>query len=547
MTTEPTQKHNMTAGVSDRPVQARKQFHTAGRIEPPPTRSKHPLVVIVLLIVVVGLVIAGATWYLTRSVSNALRATSPATTNMTDTSATIMWRTDKPLSSQVKYGTTTEYGLLSIFSAAPTTSHSITLTGLMPGTTYNYVTLSTDSAGQVTTSPNGTFTTPGTHANSAIGTVTVKAINSTTETILWTTDQPCTSQVEYGDSPAYGSLSAFNSNSVTSHSVTLTALKPGTTYNYAALCTNSIGQITTSPNATFTTSTRAGAPVVTNSKAINITNNSATIIWNTDQPSTSQVEYGTTVAHGYLSVFSPASVTSHTLILTGLTPGTTYYYAAMSTNSTGQVGKSEASTFATANAAGTPTIVNVKVTGIQGSAATITWNTDQPSASQVQFGPTPDYGSLSAYNSALVTAHSVTLNTLIPGSTYNYSAMSTGATGQVGKSANFTFTAAAGPPVIKQIGATRITANSVTITWTTDQPSTSQVKFGSTTLLYSLMHRHRKPYEQESARDSALVRSHAVTVKDLAPGTTYNYTVVSGNSGGIENLSSNQKFETTGR
>jgi hypothetical protein len=545
MTYEPTQKHNMAAGVGDRPVQARKQFYTAGRIGPPPTRSKRPPVLIVLLIVVIAG--AGAAWYLKRSVSHELTVPPPATMNMTDTSATITWGTDKPLSSQVKYGTTTEYGLLSIFNAAPTTSHSITLTGLTPGTTYNYVTLSADSAGQVTTSPDGTFTTTGTHANSAIGAVAVKVINSTTATIVWTTDQPSTSQVEYGDSPAYGSLSAFNASPVTSHSVTLTALKPGTTYNYAALSTNSIGQITTSPNATFTTSALAGAPVVTNAKAINIMNNSATIIWNTDQPSTSQVEYGTTAAHGYLSSFSPASVTSHTLILTGLAPGTTYYYAAMSTNSTGQVGKSEASTFATVNATGTPTISSVKVTGIEGSAATITWTTDRPSASQVQFGPTPDYGSLSTYNPALVTAHSITLNTLTPGSTYNYSAMSTSASGQIGKSDNFTFTAAAGPPVIKQIGATHITANSVTITWTTDQPSTSQVKFGSTTLLYSLTHRHRKPYDQESARDSALVRSHAVTVKDLAPGTTYNYAVVSGNSGGIENLSSNQKFETTGQ
>lgn len=535
-------KINMVAGVSERPLRSETRFSTPGRLEPPPRRSITPFVVLGLLVVCLA---CGFLLWFMRPAPKLVDNTPMSVKNLTDTSATIVWSSDKPLTSQVKYGKTTEYGLLSAFNAAPVTSHSVTLTGLTPATTYNYMAMSTDSNGQVIPSANATFTTTGSRDASAIGSVTATGITSTTATITWTTDQPSTSQVEYGDSPAYGSLSVFTAVPVTTHSVTLTALRPGATYNYAALSTSASGKITASPNATFTTPANAGAPVVGNVKAATVTATSATITWNTDQPSASQVEYGTTPAYGFLSVFSAAQVTAHTLILTGLTPATTYNYAALSTNSAGQVGKSEGTTFTTPGAAGTPTIRNVKVTGIAGASATITWATDQPSASQVQFGATPDYGMLSAFNPAMVTSHSVTVNSLTAGTTYNFSALSTSATGQTGKSANFTFTAAAGPPVIQQIAASRISADTVTITWSTDQPSSSQVKYGATTMFYLLTHRHRKPYDQESPADSRLVKSHSMVLKGLTPSTTYNFAVLSANDSGIQNLSPNLKFSTT--
>jgi hypothetical protein len=535
------QKQNMVAGVSERPVRPATSFSTPGKLEPPRRRSKAPFLVAGL---VVAALVAGVAFWFMRPEPKGVENTPMSVKNIGNTTATIVWNSDKPLTSQVKYGKTTEYGLLSAFNATPVTSHSVTLTGLTPATTYNYMAMSTDSTGQVIPSGNATFTTTGSHDASAIGSVTATGVTGTAATITWTTDQPSTSQVEYGDTPAYGSLSAFTPAPVTAHSVTLTALKPGITYNYAALSTSASGKITTSPNATFTTSATAGAPTVSNVKAVSVTPNSATITWNTDQPSASQVAYGTTPAYGFLSVFSAASVTAHTLILTGLTPATTYDFAALSTSSTGQVGKSEGGSFTTPGAAGTPIISNAKVTGGAGSSATITWTTDQPSASQVQFGTTTDYGMLSAFNSSMVTSHSVTVNSLTPGAAYNFSALSTSATGQTGKSANLTLTAAAGPPVIQQIAASGISGDTATITWSTDQPSTSQVKYCSTTIFYFLTHRHRKPYDLQSQADDKLVKVHSVTLKGLTSGTTYNYSVVSTNAGGIQNLSPNLKFST---
>jgi hypothetical protein len=83
-------------------------------------------------------------------------------TNMTSSSATITWTTDQTSSSQVKYGTTTAYGSLSTLSNTPVTTHSVTITGLTAGTTYNYAVMSTNTGGMQATSANFTFATPST-------------------------------------------------------------------------------------------------------------------------------------------------------------------------------------------------------------------------------------------------------------------------------------------------------------------------------------------------------------------------------------------------
>src|SRR5262249_33143879 len=58
------------------------------------------------------------------------------------------------------------------------------------------------------------------------------------------------------------------------------------------------------------------------------------------------------------------------------------------------------------------------------TAATITWTTDKPSDSLVEYGMTTSYGTLSALNLAQVTAHSVALTGLTAGTTYHYHVIS---------------------------------------------------------------------------------------------------------------------------
>jgi hypothetical protein len=71
-----------------------------------------------------------------------------------------------------------------------------------------------------------------------------------------------------------------------------------------------------------------------------------------------------------------------------------------------------------------PTISNVQVTGVTATGATVTWNTDVASDSQVEYGPTSAYGSATALDPAGVTNHSRTLTGLTAGTTYHFRARS---------------------------------------------------------------------------------------------------------------------------
>lgn len=74
-------------------------------------------------------------------------------------------------------------------------------------------------------------------------------------------------------------------------------------------------------------------------------------------------------------------------------------------------------------------ISNVQVSGVTATSATITWDTNVPGTSQVNYGTDSSYGSSSPQDSNLVSSHSVTLTGLDSGTGYHYSVTSTAAGG----------------------------------------------------------------------------------------------------------------------
>jgi hypothetical protein len=77
----------------------------------------------------------------------------------TNTGATITWTTDVPATSQVAYGPTAQLGTSTPLDAALTTSHSVTISGLLPGTQYFFQVSSADASQQLSTSSVASFTT----------------------------------------------------------------------------------------------------------------------------------------------------------------------------------------------------------------------------------------------------------------------------------------------------------------------------------------------------------------------------------------------------
>jgi Bacterial Ig domain/Purple acid Phosphatase, N-terminal domain len=276
------------------------------------------------------------------TISNPPAIANVATTNLTPVAVTITWSTNVAATSQVEYGTTTSYGSASPLDSSLVTSHSQTLSGLTPATSYDFQVVSKDSAGDQATSGNFTFTTPAFTVTSPQAT----ANSTSSATVTWATNEPSTSQVLYGPTSSYGSSTALDAGLVSNHSQTISGLSSGTTYHYQIVSIDSSGNQATSADLTFTTQLFSISSV----QVSGITGTGATITWTTNAPGDSQVDYGTTSSYGTSTTVNPALVTSHSVSLSGLTAGTTYHYRADSHDATGTLVTSKDASFTTASA-----------------------------------------------------------------------------------------------------------------------------------------------------------------------------------------------------
>lgn len=188
-------------------------------------------------------------------------------------------------------------------------------------------------------------------------------------------------------------------------------------------------------------------PVVTGVTANNITNSSALISWVTNEPSNSQVDYGTTT--GYLSgptVADPAYVTAHAQTLTGLSATTLYHYRVRSIDRYGNstVGVDLTFTTLTSGTDTTAPVISNVVTSTTSTTATVSWDLSEVATGQFDYGLTTSYGSSSALESSFIyTHHSMTVTSLTPGATYHYRIRSVDPSGNVGLTTDATFTTAA--------------------------------------------------------------------------------------------------------
>lgn len=81
---------------------------------------------------------------------------------------------------------------------------------------------------------------------------------------------------------------------------------------------------------------------------------SVTITWTTNEPSTSQVDYGLDTSYGLSSIFDPTLLIGHSVTVAGLTPGTTYHYRVRSQDASGNLAISTDHTVDTFPAAQAP-------------------------------------------------------------------------------------------------------------------------------------------------------------------------------------------------
>ena len=186
-------------------------------------------------------------------------------------------------------------------------------------------------------------------------------------------------------------------------------------------------------------------PFMTNVNATSITNNSAIITWDTDEMADSLVKYGTESGNYTITASNETNVISHSIKLTGLSQGMTYYYAVNSTDQNNNSAQSTEYNFTTLamQDAEPPGIINVTNSIPSSTSVTITWDTDEAGDSLIRYGTELGNYTLSASNESFVLEHSITLTGLSGNINYYYVVNSTDQSGNSNESNEYSFTTAA--------------------------------------------------------------------------------------------------------
>lgn len=468
------------------------------------------------------------------------------------TGAYISWTTGEPATTQVEYGTTAGYGFETGVDAALTLNHAVSLSGLTPGVTYHYRVKSVDAAGNSGVSADRTFTTTPASTTITISDIAVSGITTSSAIITWTTNTPTNSQVEYGLTDTYGLSTVLDTTPTTMHSMSLSGLLSGTIYHYRIKSGAAV-----SGDGTFTTLVDNDPPVISDVGELVITASNAVITWNTSEPATSKVEYGTASAshdgYEFTSPLNPAMVVYRSIGLAGLSANTTYYYRVISSDAAGNDAVSDEYSFTTLPDSTPPKISGVSSAGIATDSAVISWITSERATSQVTFSQTSysgnsyasaaeaqaEYGSWTTLDPTLSLGHSAGLGGLTPNTTYYYRAMSADAVGNetVSDEGSFTTLEDKEEPAISDIIIANVSGNSAIIVWNTDEDATTRVVYDTTSHADYTDYASSAPSPADTTADSL---GHGVVLSGLVADTTYYYRVVSADAYG--NLAVSDEF-----
>jgi len=211
---------------------------------------------------------------------------------------------------------------------------------------------------------------------------------------------------------------------------------------------------------------------------------------------------------------------------------TTYYWHVRHQDNHGAWSSWSAETsFATANEVTAPVISGVTATNIATTSATITWTTDEVATSQLHYGLTTEYGSVTTLESKLVTGHSVNLTGLSSFKTYHYRVKSSDVAGNPVSSADYTFTTAdvtvPTNPVVSDDGESTTDLTQLHASWTSSGVDSgfanNQYAIGTTSGATDVVN------WTSVGTDTAVTK----TGLNLSAGTTYYFAVKAKNGQGL--------------
>ena len=476
-----------------------------------------------------------------------------AATNVGDLSATLNGTINPAgVSSTVsfEYGTTTAYNntyfLSSAISGTTVVAKAVTPLNLQPLTTYHYR-LRLDNGDGTYYGADAVFTTIAGATAPTIGGASYGTYGATSAKLNASSVNAGSSAAaivfEYGPTTAYGYQVAYPSavpasTALSTASVTVTGLLPGTIYHFRAGATNSEGT-GYGPDVIFVT---PGVPSVTTGAATGVADVNGVLNGTANANGgvlTLSFEYGTTSAYGSTASPSTSSASGYSIVaptasLADLLAGTTYHYRLKATDGAGVSYFGADMTFTTGTVATLPTVA----TGTASAGAT----TVTLSATNVRSGAAPatlswDYGTSTAYGSSFVSSSTIasgvsyssisvgTFTGLSPGTTYHYRAVIRNAQTTV-YGADATFTTASFSVSATTMAATRIRSTSATL----NGSYSANAGTNAPTFEYGLSTTYGTSVN--GTLITALSGTSSAALTGLAPGTIYHYRLINTNPNG---------------
>lgn len=443
---------------------------------------------------------------------------------------TVSWSTDIVSDAYVVYSTDSSFvdSMEQGSSVKTNTSHSVTVTGLLPETIYYYRVRSARVNGGVTTDTTARSFTSGSIDEGTtppppgggglliidktdkvppeITNIQTIEVTNQTATVIWETDEEATSFVEYGQSESYGSVYGEWASS-TEHSVTLINLEPDSIYHLRALSSDDWGNVGYSEDIIITTIPGAGEEPVEEIDA--------------GEEDEGLIDALASNALDFISRLFPQ----------------------ISLNELSDIGSIDdlSSYIATPILMGEPTVE------IGASEVTISWSTDIESNSLIALAPEPAYNPdiVEPYQQVVGNPdvytfnHEVTLHGLTPDTTYHFQLRSAAQLGPTARSRDFNFRTSIEELQIVSYLTQIIDSETAVFKWVTNKPANSEITF--------------TPYynnvlgvdQQKTIKDNAISVVHEITINEFVGGTYYAVELLSTDDRGNEARKILNQFSTT--
>lgn len=388
--------------------------------------------------------------------------TQTGASNITSTMVTISWQTDELADSQVEYGLTSAYGASSPLDATPAFLHAVNLFNLQANTTYHYRVKSKDAAGNLAVSDDFTFTTAAESNALLLDDFNTGVIDPN----KWRVGSNAGSRpVAANNALELRSLGSESGWVITREAFagrnTIAAIK--------VVQPNNDGAIGLSP--TYTLTSTFGIYNEPNFYRFYVYRDGGSGPYRLfAQWKKNGIENGFDVTgslvinssvhlrlrlddiriHFEVSLDGATWINTYneTFALPGYTLDHAFYYelAAYKTESNGVLVVDDFSLSRSPSPdTQPPQISQVAAQNITSNSAQISWQTDEPANSQVEYGLTANYGNLTPLVGDLTLAHAVTLSGLAANTTYHYRVKSRDAAGNLADSDGFIFQTSGAP------------------------------------------------------------------------------------------------------